>query len=220
MRAVLLTLVLVAATSVDAAQKSKVSDWTDKHDPHFRKYSKHYFGPNFDWRWFKAQAIAESGLNTNARSKSGARGIMQILPSTYHEIQEENPHMKDIDSPRWNIAAGIYYDRQLYKRWKSPPIDEERLYFTFGSYNAGYTRIKKTLKKIGTPAVTWEHVESYMPGQTRHYIRRIRGLMNRGHEKHGSYFSVQPTRNAANTTSPSCWTPAMRLVTDSLIKSC
>ena len=220
MRAVLLVLALLVASAADAAQKSRVSDWTDKHDPHFRKYSKHYFGPNFDWRWFKAQAIAESGINTNARSKSGARGIMQIMPSTYQEIQEENPHMKDIDSPRWNIAAGIYYDRQLYNRWKSPPVGEERLYFTFGSYNAGYTRIKNTLKKVGTPAVTWEHVESHMPGQTRHYIRRIRGLMKREYERHGSLSSVQSTRNTDDTTSPSCWIPAMRLVTDSLTRSC
>ena len=184
MRTVVLTLVLLAATTIDAAEKSKVSDWTDKHDSLFRKYSKHYFGPNLDWHWFKAQAIAESGLETDAINKSGARGIMQILPSTYHEIQEANPHMKDIYSPRWNIAAGIYYDRQLYKRWQSAPPGEERLYFTFGSYNAGYTRIKNTLKKIDTPAVTWENIEHHVPGQTRHYIRRIRGLMYGSQGKH------------------------------------
>jgi membrane-bound lytic murein transglycosylase F len=102
---------------------------------------------------------------------------MQILPSTFLEIQEKNPHLKDIDSPRWNIAAGIYYDRILYKRWKSPPDGEERLYFAFGSYNAGYTRIKKTFRKVSPPEATWDNVEHHVPGQTRHYVRRIRGLM-------------------------------------------
>jgi len=174
-----LTLVLLAATSAGATQKYSVSDWPDKYDTHFRKYSKHYFGPGFDWHWFKAQAIAESGLKANAKSKSGARGIMQILPNTYREIQKENPHLKDIDSPRWNIAAGIYYDRTLYKRWRSPPAGEERLYFAFGSYNAGFTRIKNTLRKVGPSTATWEHVEHYVPGQTRHYVRRIRGLMDK-----------------------------------------
>lgn len=174
----LLAMAATAANTVNG-KKNKVTDWPDEYDQHFRKYSKHYFGPGFDWRWFKAQAIAESGLKARARSKSGARGIMQILPGTYREIQEENPHLKDIDSPRWNIAAGIYYDRLLYKRWQSPPPGEERLYFAFGSYNAGYTRIKNTLKKVGPPATTWENVEYHVPGQTRHYVRRIRGLMDR-----------------------------------------
>ncbi|MEN8107010.1 MAG: transglycosylase SLT domain-containing protein [Pseudomonadota bacterium] len=179
MHAVVLILILLAATTAGAVEKHSVGDWPDKYDQHFRKYSKHYFGPGFDWQWFKAQAIAESGLKSKARSKAGARGLMQIMPSTYREIQEDNPHMKDIDSPRWNIAAGIYYDRILYKRWKSPPAGNERLYFAFGSYNAGYTRIKNTFQKVAPPAATWEHVEHFVPGQTRHYVRRIRGLMNR-----------------------------------------
>ena len=176
-----LTLLALAATVAQAAasQKTRVSDWTDKYDQHFRKYAKHYFGPGFDWRWFKAQAIAESGLKADARSKSGARGIMQILPSTYREIQEDNPHLKDMDSPRWNIAAGIYYDRTLYQRWKSPPTGEERLYFAFGSYNAGYTRLRKTLKRVKPKTASWEKIEPHVPGQTRHYVRRIRGLMNK-----------------------------------------
>jgi membrane-bound lytic murein transglycosylase F len=174
-----LAVLAMAATAGNtiSSKKSKVTDWPDKYDQHFRKYSKHYFGPGFDWRWFKAQGIAESGLKAQAKSKSGARGIMQIMPSTYREIQKDNPHLKDIDSPRWNIAAGIYYDRILYKRWRSPPPGEERLYFAFGSYNAGYTRIKNTFQKVGPPAATWEQVEYHVPGQTRHYVRRIRGLM-------------------------------------------
>ncbi|MEZ5542180.1 MAG: transglycosylase SLT domain-containing protein [Pseudomonadota bacterium] len=175
----LLLLVLATTAWAGTTQKKKVADWTDKYDVHFKKYTKHYFGPGFDWRWFKAQAIAESGLNPGAKSKSGARGIMQILPSTYEEIQEENPHLQDMDSPRWNIAAGIYYDRALYRRWQSPPPGDERLYFAFGSYNAGYSRIRSTFQNIDPPAKSWSHLEPHVPGQTRHYVRRIRRLMER-----------------------------------------
>jgi len=174
-------LLLALATSVYAStgQKKRVADWPDRYDVHFRKYAKHYFGPGLDWRWFKAQAIAESGLDPKASNKSGAHGIMQLLPSTFREIQEKNPHMLDMDSPRWNIAAGIYYDRTLYKRWKSPPPGDERLYFAFGSYNAGFARLKHTLQGLEPPADSWEEAESHVPGQTRHYVRRIRHLMDR-----------------------------------------
>jgi membrane-bound lytic murein transglycosylase F len=152
-------------------------DWTDRYDPYFRKYAKHYFGPNLDWRWFKAQAIAESGLRSKARSKAGAVGIMQIVPSTFREIQKDNPHFTDIASPRWNIAAGIYYDRQMYRRWRDTAADDDLLYFTFASYNSGHERVSSAANRIGKTPVRWKHVGPYTPKQTRHYVKRIRQLM-------------------------------------------
>ena len=52
----------------------------------FQKYAKRYFGPAFDWGFFKAQGMSESGLDTAARSRAGARGIMQLMPSTFQAI--------------------------------------------------------------------------------------------------------------------------------------
>src|SRR5919201_1404990 len=52
-----------------------------RYDGVFRKYTKRYFGAGFDWRYFKAQGMAESQLNPTARSWVGARGIMQLMPS-------------------------------------------------------------------------------------------------------------------------------------------
>jgi len=57
-----------------------------QYDATFAKYSKQYFGPWFDWRWFKAQGFAESRLDLRARSWVGDRGLMQLMPTTYHEI--------------------------------------------------------------------------------------------------------------------------------------
>jgi len=156
--------------------------WTDSYDRHFRKYSKHYFGPNFSWYWFKAQGIAESGLKKNAVSSAGAKGIMQILPTTFGDIIKKNPSMGTIDSPKWNIAAGIYYDRLLYKKWRKKEIPpKERLSYTFASYNAGYTKVLKAFNKITkgkeeTPP-TWQEVKDLTPGPTRAYVHRIKKLM-------------------------------------------
>jgi len=93
--------------------------WTNKYDGYFKKYTKRYFGPGFEWRWFKAQGIAESNLNNEAESWVNARGIMQIIPKTFHEIKKKKPSFVDVNEPRWNIAAGIYYDYQLYQKWKA-----------------------------------------------------------------------------------------------------
>ncbi len=155
--------------------------WTNQYDRHFRKYAKHYFGPAIDWRWFKAQGIAESGLDPQARSRSGAVGIMQIMPTTFEYIRKKNPALRDLQQPRWNIAAAIYYDRYLYDKWKDEPlVENDRLFFAFGAYNAGHLRIRRAynrlLRKLGRPA-GWEEVDDLVPGQTRHYVRRIRKLM-------------------------------------------
>jgi len=167
----------------------KHKHWTKKYDRHFKKNSKHYFGPMVNWHLFKAQAIAESSLNPNAKSSVGALGIMQIMPNTYMDILKRKPHLGSIKQPRWNIAAAIYYDRQLYKRWKKKniPVDE-RMSFTFGSYNAGFGNILKARKKLreklkkdniyyGQAVKEWDKIEPYTPSETRHYVRRIAGLM-------------------------------------------
>ena len=182
----LLWLVLVSVPAVVLAQAVKHVDhshWPKKYDRHFKKYSKHYFGVGFNWRWFKAQAIAESGLEPKAKSATGARGVMQILPSTYAEIKKNNPHFKRIDSPKWSIAAGIYYDRQLFRRWTKYIGGDERLRFALASYNAGFGAVRKAYRKAlkaKKNAQSWPQVEPYAPGQTRHYVRRIHRLMRKG----------------------------------------
>ncbi|HFE47796.1 MAG TPA: murein transglycosylase [Chromatiaceae bacterium] len=154
--------------------------WTKRYDPYFKKYTKRYFGPGVDWRWFKAQGIAESGLKAKARSRSGAVGIMQILPSTFGDIKKKNPTIGALAEPRWNIAAGIYYDRHLYQRWRKRLVYRERFPFMFGSYNAGLGNINKAWRKAKRKrrkVARWPEVEPYVPKETRRYVKRIRGLM-------------------------------------------
>ncbi|MBK5971073.1 MULTISPECIES: transglycosylase SLT domain-containing protein [Thiorhodovibrio] len=156
--------------------------WTDEYDADFRKYSKRYFGPGFDWRWFKSQAIAESNLRPEAYNPSGATGLMQILPSTFKEIQGKNPSFSSLAETRWNIAAGIYYDRYLYQRWrKRIGVSDQHLFYTFASYNAGFGRVSKAYRKAGgdedDAVLPWYQVAPYVPAETREYVKKIHRLM-------------------------------------------
>jgi membrane-bound lytic murein transglycosylase F len=178
----LLAALLPALAVAGVRHHVKHDHWTDQYDPLFRKYTKHYFGAHFDWHWFKAQGIAESALDPDARSPAGARGIMQILPGTYREIKLKNPHLAAIEDPRWNIAAGIFYDRQLYRKWKDKRDihTTEWLKFAFGSYNAGYGNVSKAYRRAVREhgeVRRWAEVEGFAPRETRHYVRRIEGLM-------------------------------------------
>lgn len=150
--------------------------WTDEYDRYFKKYSKRYFGPLFNWQWFKAQAIAESALDHEAESHVGARGLMQIMPDTFDDIIRQNPHFSQLDVPKWNIAAGIYYDRTLYRKFKKTSA-QDKLYMTFASYNAGYGRILNAHRRTGNQTKKWHDIEPLLPLETRGYVRRIRNLM-------------------------------------------
>ena len=153
-------------------------------DGYFSKYSKRYFGAAFDWRYFKAQAIAESHLKEDARSAAGAVGIMQVMPRTFEEIRQKNPNIRGpLEQPRWNIAAGISYDRQHYLVWNAPRPLADKLKFMFGSYNAGRRNILNAQRLAladGLDENAWSSIETQLPAvtgahniETRNYITRI-----------------------------------------------
>lgn len=165
----------------------------DRYDQTFRKYAKRYFGPAFDWRVFKAQGMAESNMDSAAVSYVGARGIMQLMPSTFVEIQSHNPEISRIDDPEWNIAAGIYYDRVLWRLWQKDSIDGHRREFMLGSYNAGRQTIRNaqavarssqldhrewpSIEAVGPRVRRWRHDETVT------YVRRIQDYLARFDDK-------------------------------------
>lgn len=186
---IILLLVVFAVCHGEASAGQKKHKYRTDYDQYFKKFAKHYFGLDFDWRWFKAQAVAESGLNEKAESWVKAKGIMQLMPATFEEIQKKSPLFSesDIEDPRWNIAAGIYYDRQMWNFWKTVEPDSERLNFMFASYNAGAGTLQKaqeTAKKKGLIETLWDsivEIASDVPRwrhkETLGYVEKIKVLV-------------------------------------------
>ena len=103
---------------------------------------------------------------------------MQILPTTFDDIKKTNPTFLALDDPRWNIAAGIFYDRQLYRKWRKPLPSEERLFLAFSSYNAGYGRVLSAVKRTRNEKYSWSEVKRFLPAETKGYVARIGELMD------------------------------------------
>ena len=166
-----------------AADARAAARTTSRFDALFKKYSKHSFGIDFDWRYFKAQAIAESELKPSARSVVGARGLMQLMPSTFSAIQSKRPEFTSIDDPEWNIAAGIMHDRYLWKLWTTDIAEDERPAFMFASYNAGEGTIGRATALARLQQLnhaSWRNIESIAPTvprwrykETLGYVRKI-----------------------------------------------
>ncbi len=168
-----------------AAQRSGAAhtSTTSRYDPIFRKYSKRFFSVAFDWRHFKAQAMAESDLNPQARSRVGARGLMQLMPSTYKLIATHRREFVSIDDPEWNIAAGILHDRDTWRLWEKAVPMEARHPFMFGTYNAGegpITRAAAMARAQKLDDARWPSIEQVAPAiprwryqETLGYVRKI-----------------------------------------------
>ena len=167
-----------------AAEQRQARRSSSRFDPIFRKYAKRYFGAGSDWRWFKAQGMAESDLTPGATSRVGARGIMQLMPSTYSQIRTALPQFGAIDNPEWNIAAGILHDRDLWTMYARDVDEEERWPFVFAGYNAGEGTIMRARRAAAAARLkdsTWPSIESVAPrverwryNETLDYVRRIR----------------------------------------------
>ncbi len=177
---IILFVTLVASTPVEAFDRY---NRVKKFDPYFTKYTKRYFGPAFDWRHFKAQAVAESRLQADAKSRVGAVGVMQIMPRTFDEIRKRHPVIKGTRyQPRWNIAAGIYYDRQLWNTWKAERPFRDRLNFTFGAFNAGKGNIIKAQKAAARDGLNpnlWPSIEKKLPKVTGKHSRETIGYVRK-----------------------------------------
>jgi membrane-bound lytic murein transglycosylase F len=155
---------------------------TERYDPIFRKYTKRYFGIGGDWRRFKAQGMAESDLVPTARSWVGARGIMQLMPSTYQAIASRRSEMKSIDDPEWNIAAGIMHDRYLWRMWEKEVPEQERWHFMFASYNAGEGTITRAHEAARTAKLdhdAWESIAGLAPTVRRWRYRETLGYVQK-----------------------------------------
>jgi membrane-bound lytic murein transglycosylase F len=186
-RAVMIALLTMSLLAVPEAEGL---DGANRYDRYFAKYTERIFGPDFDWRYFKAQALAESTMRPDARSPKGALGIMQLMPCTFEEVVRENPWIEgDIHDPEWNIAAGICYNRALWKIWDGERPFEERLSFMFGAYNAGKGTILEAQEialQQGLNARSWSVVEKTLPqvigsggGQIIAYVERVHRIRDR-----------------------------------------
>ena len=78
---------------------------------------------------------AESGFDPHARSSAGARGLMQVTPSTAQAIADESGgvafQVDDLDDPQINIAYGAYHLRELLDVYDGNEIA------ALAAYNAG-----------------------------------------------------------------------------------
>ena len=143
-------------TSQIADQREASAEATVESDPLFRSIiqeASHRY--EVEPELIHAIIMAESSYNPKAVSRKGARGLMQLMPSTAKALG-----VKDSFNPEHNIDGGVRYFRQLLDRFGGD------VKMALAAYNAG---IRKVREYKGVPPFK----------STRYYINRVFSYYNR-----------------------------------------
>lgn len=109
-----------------------------------------------DVELLKAMAKAESDFDPNATSRSGAMGIMQLMPGTAKELG-----VADAYDPEQNIMGGAKYIASLLEKY------DGNVSYALAAYNAGSGNVDKY---DGIPPFE----------ETQNYVTKILGYLKNG----------------------------------------
>jgi len=147
-----------------------------------RGHAGHY---RLDGALLAAVIYEESRFRSDARSKSGAIGLMQLLPSTAQGIATRTGgtqfRVSDLYDPELNVRYGAWYLRHLLDLYGG----DERL--ALAAYNAGERNVDRWVeegKGIAYP-------------ETERYVDRVEQLKGIYRRAYGS--SLDPSRQQNGT---------------------
>ena len=111
---------------------------------------------NVDPNLVRAVIRVESNFNSNAVSRKGAMGLMQLMPKTARELKVKNPF-----DPEQNVDAGVRHLKYLLESYNGD------VNLTLAAYNAGETAVRRS---AGVPHIA----------ETQDYVRRITNIYYSG----------------------------------------
>ncbi|MEE2671212.1 MAG: lytic transglycosylase domain-containing protein, partial [Bdellovibrionota bacterium] len=108
----------------------------------------------------------ESGFNRRARSRVGARGLMQLMPATARRFKRrlKTSHLYN---PSTNINIGTKYFNNLLNRY------DNNLVYSLAAYNAGEHRVDRWQSDFLSNDSILKDIENIPFRETRKYVKLI-----------------------------------------------
>jgi soluble lytic murein transglycosylase len=135
------------------------------HKQIINKYSKDF---KLDPLFITSIIKVESNFARRAKSKRGAIGLMQLMPSTAEELAVEcgytNFKPSDLENPEINIHLGMYYISKLMAQFQDNEI------LALCAYNAGISTVQTWYKE--NPLIGLE-ISDIPYEETRSYVKNV-----------------------------------------------
>ncbi len=110
----------------------------------------------------------ESGFDSGATSKKGAKGLMQVMPTTASDVAE-NGDGTALDNPQTNLEIGQRYLEELLA---SDTVSGD-LFSLLIAYNAGPGNLAKWKKSMPNNDDPLLFIETIPSSQARDYVERV-----------------------------------------------
>jgi len=137
---------------------------------------------NIPYALLKEQVRQESNFLPLATSRSGAMGLLQIMPATAEDLGLDDPW-----DPAQNLDAGAWYLRSRYDVFLAEEPRLERWRYALAAYNAGTGYVleaQREAKRRGLPTTQWCYLAPLYPSlvyggrkpdwvQVCHYVATI-----------------------------------------------
>jgi soluble lytic murein transglycosylase len=153
---------------------AKIKAWDDLDirfpKPHLPMFQELAQDRNINRTWAIAVARQESAYNPEAKSRVGARGLMQLMPATAKQTAKKfEIDYKGVDQlydPRTNVELGTAYLAEMLETFNGNHV------YATAAYNAGPHRVKRWLEARGDlPLDAW--IETIPFDETRRYVQNV-----------------------------------------------
>jgi soluble lytic murein transglycosylase len=115
-------------------------------------------------------------------SHAGAKGLMQLLPSTADDIARKSGGTAfvqgDLADPQVNISYGTYYLRYLLKRYGGNTV------LAIAAYNAGEGRVDQWIFDARHRGEEFDHARHIPFPETRHYVQQVLEMRGRYRDRY------------------------------------
>jgi len=114
----------------------------------------------------------ESQFKTKAKSRSGATGLMQLMPATARFIADRKDRRRGrraLYEPEYNMKLGQRYIRKML----DDPTIGGNLFYAAVAYNAGPGNLRKWRRKVDYRDDPLLFIESIRSRETRDYVERV-----------------------------------------------
>ena len=130
----------------------------------------------------------ESNFAEDARSKSGAVGLMQIMPETANwiatQLDEKPPSIRQLHNSDTNIKYGIWYLAELEDEFFGNDV------LALAAYNAGRGNVHHWMERKGWRK-NFSDVDAIPFDETRHYVKKVLAC----HEKYSELYGTENKGN-------------------------